>query len=108
MEGCVQFSYSNVGVGILWKELQKMALVFKENGMTVTVQTRDHRPPHVHVDSSDSSVKVDISGEEPKLLLMGRKKRVKSTEAFEREALRLVADNLEVCREAWRQYHGNL
>ncbi len=66
----------------------KMALVFKKNGVTVTVQTRDHRPPHVHVDSSDGSVKVDIYGDVPKLLLKGKKKRVKSTEAFEGEVLK--------------------
>ncbi len=85
-----------------------MALVFKKKGITVTVQTRDHRPPHVHVDSPDGSVKVDISGRVPQLLLMRKKERVKSTEAFEREALKMVADNLETCRESWRKYHGNL
>ena len=85
-----------------------MALVFKQNGITVSVQTRDHRPPHVHVDSPNGSVKIDISGEAPQLLLAGKKKRVKSTEAFEREALKMVAGNLEICREAWRKYHGNL
>ncbi|MGC1307305.1 MAG: hypothetical protein WA885_08760 [Phormidesmis sp.] len=31
-----------------------MALVLKQNGVTVTVQTRDHRPPHVQVDSPDN------------------------------------------------------
>ena len=85
-----------------------MALVFKQNGITVTVQTRDHRPPHVHVDSPDGSVKIDISGKVPQLLLAGKRKRVKSTEAFEREALRMVADNLGICQETWRKYHGNL
>ena len=85
-----------------------MALVFKRKGITVTVQTRDHRPPHVHVDSSAGSVKVDISNEVPTLMLVGKKKRVKSTAAFEREALKLVSENLELCREAWRKYHGEL
>jgi len=85
-----------------------MALVFKKNGVTVTVQTRDHRPPHVHVDSSAGSVKVDISGDVPQLLLKGKKKRVNSTEAFEREALKMVTENLESCRAAWRKYHGSL
>lgn len=85
-----------------------MALVFKQNGITVTVQTRDHRPSHVHVDSPDESVRVDISGEVPQLLLTGKKRRVKTTEAFEREALKMVANNLEICRETWRKYHGNL
>jgi len=85
-----------------------MPSVFKQNGVTVSVQTRDHRPPHVHVDSADYSVKVDISSDVPTLLLTGKKKRVKSTASFEREALRMVADNLESCRETWRVYHGKL
>lgn len=85
-----------------------MALVLKRKGITVTVQIRDHRPPHVHVDSPDGSVKVDISDEVPKLMLIGKKKRIRGTAAFEREALKLVADNIELCREAWRKYHGNL
>jgi len=85
-----------------------MALVFKKKGITVTVQTRDHRPPHVHVDSPDGSVKVDISGGVPQLMTAGKKKRVKSSASFEREALKLVAENMELCREAWRKYHGDL
>lgn len=85
-----------------------MAFVFKQSGVTVTVQTRDHRPPHVHVDSPDGSVKVDISGSVPKLLPISTKKRIKSTAAFERKALQMVTENLEVCRAAWRRYHGTL
>ena len=85
-----------------------MALVFKQRNITVTVQTRDHRPAHVHVDSPDGSVKVDISGEVPTLLLSGKKKRVKSNASFERTALKMVADNLEICRETWRIYHGDI
>ena len=85
-----------------------MALVFKRKGITVTVKTRDHRPPHVHVDSPSGSVKVDISGEVPQLMLSGKKKRIKSSASFEREALKLVADNIELCREAWRKYHGDV
>lgn len=79
-----------------------MALVFK--GITVT----DHRPPHVHVDSPSDSVKVEISDGVPKLMSVGKKKRVKSTAAFEKQALELVAENTELCREAWRKYHGEL
>ena len=85
-----------------------MALVFKRRGITVTVQTRDHRPPHVHVDSPDGSVKVDISDEMPKIMPTSKKKRVKSTAAFEREALKLVGEHIDLCREAWRKYHGEL
>ena len=85
-----------------------MAFVFKQDGITVTVQTRDHRPPHVHVDSSEGSVKVDISGDMPTLMPVSKKKRVRSTAAFERKALEMVADNLAACREAWRKYHGSL
>lgn len=85
-----------------------MALVFKRNGITVTVQTRDHRPAHVHVDSPDNSVKVDISGAEPKILLTGKKKRVKSTRSFDQAALEMVAENLELCRAVWRKYHGHI
>ncbi|MBE9061238.1 DUF4160 domain-containing protein [cf. Phormidesmis sp. LEGE 11477] len=85
-----------------------MAFVLKQSGVTVTVQTRDYRPPHVHVDSPDGSVKVDISGDVPKLLTISKKKRLKNTAAFERKALKMVADNLATCRAAWRKYHGNL
>ncbi|MEL7067773.1 MAG: DUF4160 domain-containing protein [Cyanobacteria bacterium J06581_3] len=85
-----------------------MALVFKRKGITVTVQTRDHRLPHVHVDSPDGSVKVDISDEVPTIMQPSKKKRVKSSAAFEKEALKLIAENMELCREAWRKYHGDL
>ena len=85
-----------------------MAFIFKEGNVTVTIQTRDHRPAHVHVDSPDASVKVDISGPVPKILPVSKKKRAKSSAAFERKALKMVGDKLELCQAAWRKYHGSL
>lgn len=85
-----------------------MALVFKRRNITVTVQTRDHRPAHVHVDSPEGSAKIDISEEGPRLMLLSKKKRDKSRASFDRMALQIVADNLEICRDTWRIYHGDI
>ena len=85
-----------------------MALVFKYRGITITVKTRDHQPAHVHVESAQYGVKVDISGKQPAIILPSKKSRIKTTEAFNCEAVRLVSENLQRCREVGSTYHGEI
>lgn len=85
-----------------------MAFVWGNGNVTITVKTRDHRPAHVHVRSTEYEVKVDISSGELKILSASKKGRVMTTPKFTRMALALVAEHLELCREIWRDKHGAL
>lgn len=84
-----------------------MAFVFEHRDIVISVKVRDEHPPaHVHVESPKYSVEIDISGTEPKIVRRSKKRRVTTTEAFNRKALRLVAENIELCKQKWRDYHG--
>ncbi len=86
-----------------------MAFVFKSQDVVVIIKVRDEHPPaHVHVESPKYSVEIDISGVVPKIVRRSKKRRVTTTEAFNRKALQLVTDNLQLCKDTWRQYHGDL
>lgn len=86
-----------------------MAFVFKARDIVVSVKVRDEHPPaHVHVESAKYAVEIDISGTTPKVVRRSRKPRITTTEAFNRKALQLVRDNLQLCKDTWRQYHGDL
>lgn len=86
-----------------------MALVFKARDIVVVVKVRDEHPPaHVHVESPKYSVERYISGEVPEVVTRSKKRRITTTEAFNKKALQLVRDNLQLCKDTWRQYHDEL
>lgn len=85
-----------------------MAFIFRKGSILVTVKVRDHTPAHVHVEDGKHETKVNISSDELAIAYIGKKKRIKTTASFDKLALELVAENLELCRAAWRKYHGEL
>lgn len=85
-----------------------MAFVWGDGSITITVKTRDHKPAHVHVRSTKYEVKVDISGDELRVMPPSKKSRVKTTPKFTKKALAVVAENLELCRDIWRAKHGEI
>jgi hypothetical protein len=62
----------------------------------------DHDPAHVHVRFDGCSVKVLIAP--GAVTLDAVEGKVSRTD--ERAALRVVADNLDACLDAWSTYHG--
>ncbi len=84
-----------------------MAEVFREDGVVVLIQTRDHQPPHVHVESADHSVRVRIDEQEPSIMPYSKKTRDKSSSSFDRLALDLVNRRLIKWVQTWKKYHGD-
>ena len=77
-----------------------MSKVIKVEGITILVRTRDeHPPPHVHVLDADNECQVEIGPEGVKLY---REENSFSSSKFQKKALKLVAENLEACRQKWR------
>jgi hypothetical protein len=86
-----------------------MPTVLKYQDIAVIVRIRDEHPPaHVHVESSKYSVRVDISGTVPIIARRGKRRRITTTESFDKRALQLVAENLELCKQTWRNIHGEI
>ena len=83
-----------------------MAEIFREGGTVVLVQTRDHPPPHVHVESSDYSIRVRIDSDTPSIMPLSKKARDTSCPAFNKLALELVSRRLADCKRDWEKYHG--
>lgn len=85
-----------------------MAEIFREKGVVVLIQTRDHPPPHVHVESADYSIRVQIDGDTPSIMPHSKKARDNSCPAFNKLALELVTRRLDECKRDWEKYHGTL
>jgi len=85
-----------------------MAEIFRDRGVIVLVQTRDHLPPHVHVESADYSVRVRVDEDQPSIMPYSKKDRDKSCSAFDRLALELVGGRLADCQRDWEKYHGTI
>ena len=47
-----------------------MAEIFRYRGIKFIIYSDDHDPAHCHAKSADFEVKIDISGDEPKLMNM--------------------------------------
>ena len=83
-----------------------MSKVIKVEGITILVRTRDeHPPPHVHVLDADNECQVEIGPDGVKLY---REENSFSSRKFQKKALKLVAENLEACRQKWRDEVENV
>jgi hypothetical protein len=73
------------------------------NGFTVTVYTRDHRLPLVHVFFRDGEAVIAVGepGEDPNV------RAVYGLRTWEvARAVEIVRENQAAIRDAWREYHG--
>lgn len=76
-----------------------MPTVLRRGRWTVSIFTRDHPPPHVHVRGSSGDVKVALSP----VRVQGIR-GLADREA--QEAVRLVVDHREHLLACWRRIHG--
>lgn len=78
-----------------------MAEIFRYRGIKFIIYSEDHDPDHCHAKSADFEVKIDISGDEPKL---GELAASGSKEAkFQKSAIKLAQqrfDELKAAMEA--------
>ena len=82
-----------------------MVKVFTYGNVIVQVMTRDeHSPPHVHVISPDYSVELDISAPEVVVKPSSKKKQIRYTSKFVKEAIAQVTARREECKNIWKQY----
>jgi len=83
-----------------------MSKVIKIGGVVISVRTRDeHPPPHVHVSDADNECQVEIGLEGVRLY---REEQSHSSRKFRKKALKLVEENLDACRQKWRDEVENV
>lgn len=83
-----------------------MSKVIKVEGITILVRTRDeHPPPHVHVLDADNECQVEIG---PGGVKLYREDSAYASSKFQKQALKLVAENLEACCQKWRDEVENV
>ncbi|NJM99201.1 MAG: DUF4160 domain-containing protein [Phormidesmis sp. RL_2_1] len=58
----------------------------------------DHEPAHVHVRSAEFKIKIDISGDQAKV--MGESEKNKKRQ---KQALEIANDNLALLKSAWEK-----
>ncbi|MEX2154227.1 MAG: DUF4160 domain-containing protein [Gemmatimonadaceae bacterium] len=80
-----------------------MPIVLRANGFKVTIRhpPREHGPPHVHVFSGDAECELWIGSEE-----IGVKAIHGMRASDGRDALQIVADNVDLLLGEWRRLHG--
>jgi hypothetical protein len=80
-----------------------MPTIYAEDGFTVRIYTRDHRPPHVHVFYRDAEVIIAIgrAGQDPEV----REVYDMHSRDVER-AVEIVRENRDAFLHEWTEYHG--
>lgn len=75
-----------------------MAEIFRYKGVKFIIYSDDHAPDHCHAKSADFEVKIDISGDEPKLMniAISDSKEAK----FQRNALKVAEARLDDLKAA--------
>lgn len=80
-----------------------MGEIFRVKGFKVVVFSDDHNPPHVHIRKGDFEVKIDISGEQAKLVSGEENSRRAADKKLRKQALKIADDNLKMFLKEWRQ-----
>jgi hypothetical protein len=82
-----------------------MPVLLKYNSLRVLVNPGDHNPLHVHVIDGDLEIKIDISGEEARVLEKGRKHQNTTTAKHTKESLALCQANLSYLKVEAAKYY---
>ncbi len=84
-----------------------MPIILRIDGNRIVVNPGDHLPIHVYVQNKDKSleVKIDISGDQAVPMRPAKDKRIKTTSAFTKLALKLCQNNLQFLQNAVRIYY---
>ena len=75
-----------------------MAEIFRLDGFQFFMPSNDHEPSHVHVRKAEFKIRIDISGEQAKLMDESSKDR-----KLQRQALKIADSNLTLLKTAWRK-----
>lgn len=83
-----------------------MGKIYDSGGFVVYVYAppREHRPPHVHVESANGGEVLIKLGDEETAPSLWRNHRMRPADAF--RALRIVEEKQEEFIAAWREMHG--
>jgi hypothetical protein len=82
-----------------------MPILIRYEGLRVLVNPGDHDPIHVHVINGELEVKIDISGDEAKVLEKGHKHQNTTTAQHTREAIGLCQANLPYLKAEAAKYY---
>ena len=82
-----------------------MPILLRHRSLRVLVNPGDHNPLHVHVIDNKLEVKIDISGEQAKVLEKGRKHQNTTTARHTREAIALCQANLSYLKVEAAKYY---
>lgn len=78
-----------------------MVNVADENGVRVWVNTKDHKPPHVHAETGSGEMLAYLGEKE----MSGYEMLGNMTTSDMRKAEKVVNKNIEDCWRKWRKYH---
>ncbi|MGB3298447.1 MAG: DUF4160 domain-containing protein [Phormidesmis sp.] len=74
-----------------------MSEIFRVGGFQFFMPSNDHSPAHVHVRNAEFKTRIDISGEEARLMDSGGDKKL------EKKALKIANQELRVLKSAWEK-----
>ncbi len=75
-----------------------MAEIFRLNGFQFFMPSNDHEPAHVHVRNAEFKIKIDISGDQAKMMEDNSKDG-----KLQKQALKIANSNLTLLKSAWRK-----
>jgi hypothetical protein len=77
--------------------------VLRSAGFTVRIYFNDHPPPHVHVTGASGETRIALGDDSVgpfHITIVGL------TRSEAAAALRIVAENIDLCRARWKEVHG--
>ena len=80
-----------------------MPTVLRHGGFDVMILTNDHTPSHVHVFRAGTEVVIKLGSGTARPYISQVNGMTKGNA---KKAVRLIEENLEALREAWRRIHG--
>ncbi|MEL6940124.1 MAG: DUF4160 domain-containing protein [Cyanobacteria bacterium J06598_1] len=84
-----------------------MGELYRVGDLRIEAWPGDHNPLHVHVSTKNNELeaKIDISGDEVKVLRPAKNERIRTNSKHTKRALKLCQENLEYLQEAVRKYY---
>ena len=79
-----------------------MPTVLEKDGFRITIRTRDHNPPHVHVYKADGQIKIALGSETEPIGIVG----VWMNPSDAKKAVAIVEENRMHLLVKWREIYG--
>jgi hypothetical protein len=74
-----------------------MSEIFRIDGFQFFMPSNDHSPAHVHVRNAEFKTRIDISGEDAKLMDVG------GNQKLAKKALKIANRELQILKSAWEK-----